>query len=206
MTSSSPIARTSMAGFSIYEMVVGIFLVFALLLGVLVLVTMEGSGTEEDYGVSPYRTMYATYLYGRLSEWASVIHSYEDRNGALPGDNRRTSFTDDQGRTIVGNGDTRVERANGENRKFFLDIHSAGLSSDPVIRVRGRVMDFYWREDNANGTRSRAGNYMTLPNVNREEALAVEHKYDNQDRLSGNVLYFPNPDGTVDLFFLYGQY
>lgn len=205
MTSPSPNARTSMSGFSITEMVVGVFLVFALVLGVLVYMTMEGTGTEEDYGVSPYRTMYATYIYGRLQEWSSVIHSFSERYGALPGDSSRPPFTDGQGRSVVGNGDSRVERENGESLKFAHDLYAAGMANQPAVLVRGRVMDFYWRDGNANATHSKAGNYMKLPNVNRDEALAMEHKYDNQDPLSGGVLYFPNPDGTVDIFVLYTQ-
>lgn len=205
MTFPCPNARTSMSGFSIYEMVVGVFLVFALVLGILILVTMEGTGSNEDYGVSPYRAMYATYLHGRLTEWSSVINSYTERYGALPGDSSRPPFTDEQGRSVVGNGNFRVERENGENRKFFHDLYAAGMASEPLIRVRGRVMDFYWRERDANGTRSQAGNYVTLPNVNRDEALAMDYKYDNRDPLSGGVLYFPNPDGTVEVFVLHTQ-
>lgn len=206
MTSPSPNARTSMSGFSIYEMVVGVFLVFALVLGILTLVTMEGTGTEEDYGVSPYRAMYATYIYGRLQEWSSVFHSFSERFGALPGDSPRPPFTDGQGRNIVGNGDSRVERERGENLKFSHDLYAAGMANQPAVLVRGRAMDFYWREGNANGTRSKAGNYMKLPNINRDEALALDHKYDDGSRDSGNVFYFDNPDGSVDLFVLNNAY
>lgn len=205
MRLSSSTTRLSAAGFSILEMLVGVFLVFALVLGILNLVTSEGGGTEEDYGVSPYRAMYATYLYGRITEWSSVIQSFKDRHGNLPGDSAQPPFSDADGRA-VGDGNGRVEREKGENRKFFNDLYLAGLASEPLIRLRGRIMDFYWADLSVNGTHSRPGNYMKLPNINRDEALALDHKYDDRDRNRGNVLYFDNPDRTVDLFVLFTSY
>lgn len=194
-----------MSGFSAFEMVVGVLLVFALLLGLLILVTSEGDGTEEDYGVSPYRAMYATYLHGRLNEWTSVIQSFKDQQGFLPGDSPRPPFTDADGRAI-GDMNGRVERDKGENRKFFNDLYVSGLASEPLIRLRGRIMDFYWADLGRNGTDARPGHYMKLPNVHRDEALALDHKYDDRDRTRGAVLYFENPDGSVDLFIQFTAY
>lgn len=196
MTPPRPNARTSISGLSTYETVVGVFLIFALLLGILVLVTSESG---DDYDVSPYRVMYATYLYGRANEWSAVIQGFQERQGALPGDSSRPAFTDAQGRA-VGDNNGRVERDKGENLKFFNDLYASGLASEPVIRVRGRVMDFYWADLARNGTSTRPGHYMKLPNIHRDEALALDRKFDDRDRTGGNVLYFDNPDGTVDLF------
>jgi hypothetical protein len=195
----------STSGLAAFEMLVGVLLVFALLLGILVLVTSEGSGTEENYSVSPYRAMYATYLHNRLNEWSTVIQGFKEQHGVLPGDSPQPPNTDSEGRA-VGNGNGRVERDKGENRKFFNDLFVSGLASEPLIRVRGKVMDFYWADLGRNGTGARPGHYMKLPNIHRDEALALDHKYDDRDRTSGTVLYFDNPDGTVDVFIQFTAY
>ncbi|MEW5726111.1 MAG: hypothetical protein AB1896_23580, partial [Thermodesulfobacteriota bacterium] len=89
MTWSGARAETCNSGFSIYELVVAVFIVFSLVLGFLILVTSEGESPEGGFFVSPYRAMYAKYINNRLSEWTSVILSYESMNGGLPGDSSR---------------------------------------------------------------------------------------------------------------------
>jgi len=205
MAHRTPHAGTSTRGFTIFEMVLGVFLVFALLLGVLIVITSEGSGTEKDYGVSPYRAMYAGYINNRLKEWTNAILSYQNMNGALPGDSSSSPFTNSSGGTI-GDNNGRVEKDKEENVKFFRDLFDAGLASEPRVRVRNRVMDFYWADLSRNHTRGAAGNYFKLPCIHRDEALALDQKFDDGSRTSGSVLYFDNPDGTVDLFVLFSPF
>ena len=192
-------------GFAMYEMALGVFLVFALLLGMLILVTWENDGTEKTFGVSPYRAMYAGYINNRLKEWTSAVLSFRDMNGALPGDAASPSMVNSMGQTI-GDNNGRVEREKEENLKFFTDLFNAGLANEPRVRLRSVIMDFYWVDFSRNGGRGKAGNYFKLPGIHPDEALAVDHNYDDGDPAAGNVLFFPNPDGTVDLFYLFNPY
>jgi hypothetical protein len=195
-------ARTQ-AGFGMVELALGVFLVFALLLGVLYLLTWEGGDIDRPRGVNPYRAQYAGYLHERLLAWRGAILSYRDLTGMLPGD--APGGTNSTGGHI-GNNNGRVERETGENQKVFADLYGAALASDPVIRVRSRIMDFYWVDLTRNGTSARPDNYFKLPNINAEEALAYDYKYDDRDRTSGDVVFFPNPDNTVDLFVRFIPY
>jgi len=187
------------------EMAIGVFLVFALLLGVLILVTSETSEEDGVFSASPYRTMYARYINNRLNEWSSAIIGFKSLYGGLPGDSSRPAYTNSSGQAI-GDNDGRVEREDEENKKFFKDLYVESLASEPVIRVRGRVMDFYWIDFSKNGTVANPGNFMKLPNINVDEALAFDHMYDDGNRSSGSVLFFSNPDGSVDLFVLFNPY
>lgn len=202
MPPPGPPARKARRGFSVFELVVGVFVVFALLLGVLILVTSEGGGSQKDFSVSPYRAMYAGYINNRLKEWTNALLSYQEMHGYLPGDFPDPGYINSKGQAI-GNADGRVERENEENIKFFSDLYHSGLSSDPRIRVRSHLLDFFWFDPARNATRGEAGNYFVLPGTNRDEALALDHNYDDGDKTAGRVLYFDNPAGTVDVFVLF---
>ncbi|MEW5774237.1 MAG: hypothetical protein AB1916_12025 [Thermodesulfobacteriota bacterium] len=190
-------------GFTMPEMALGLFLVFALVLGLLLVVTWEGGDIDRPGGVNPYRAHYAGYIHDRLLAWRGAIMNYRDMTGVLPGDG--PGGTNATGGPI-GNGNGRVERENGENQKFFSDLHGAGLASEPVVRVRSRIMDFYWADLTRNGTTAKPDHYMKLPNIHADEALAYDFKYDDKNRLSGDAVFFPNPDGTVDLFVRFNPY
>lgn len=185
------------------EMALGVFLVFALLLGVLYMLTWEGGDIDRPRGVNPYRAHYAGYIHERILAWRSAILSYRDLTGALPGDAPGAANATGG---AIGNGNGRVERELGENLKFSADLYGAGLANEPVVRIRSRVMDFSWADLTRNGTTARPDNYFKLPNINADEALAYDFNYDDGNRLSGDTVFFPNPDGTVDLFIRYVSY
>lgn len=191
------------AGMTMPEMALGVFLVFALVLGLLLVITWEGGDIDRSGGVNPYRAHYAGYIHERLLAWRNAVLSYRDLTGALPGDG--PGGTNATGGSI-GNGNGKVEREIGENLKFSSDLHKAGLANEPVVRVRARIMDFHWADLTRNGTTARPDHYMKLPNIHADEALAYDFKYDDRNRLSGDVVFFPNPDGTVDLFVRFNPY
>lgn len=205
MAQRLPCARRASPGFTMTESLVGILLVFALLFGVLVYMTRDGGGAGEDYGVSPYRAFYADYIRNNLNGWKSAILSFKGTNGALPGDCATPRAANSSGQ-FIGDNNGRVEREKEENLKFFQDLYAAGLASDPRILVRGRTMDFYWADLTKNGATAVPDNYMKLPGIHHDEALALDRKTDDGDRRSGDVVFFDNPDGSVDLFVRFNPY
>ncbi len=193
----TPLMKSS-PGFSISEMILAVFLVFALIFGVVLMLTWE-SGDLDSPGGNPYRAQYAGYIHDRLLGWQSAVVSFQGMTGSLPGDSNKPLTTNANG-DLIGNGNGRVEKEIGENLKFFSDLYAMGLSSEPQVRVRGQVMDFYWCDFSQNGSTARPDNYFKLPNINADEAKSMDYRYDDGNRSSGDLLYFPNPDGSVDLF------
>lgn len=181
------------------EIFVGALLVFALLLGVLSLLTGSVETGAERPRIPPYRSANAVYIQRALQRWKMALNVAMDSSGALPGD--AGSFSSPApGEKRVGDNNGRVEKEKGENRQFFLDLYSGGYSPEPEIRIRGRVLDFYWADMSRNATSARDGHYLKLPNIHPDEVLALDLKIDDGNATSGAVLSFPNPDGSVDLF------
>ncbi len=197
-------APKSSQGYTQSEFLVAVFVVFLLILGVLYVVTPGEDSEAGDAGVPVYRWANAMYAHNALERFRIAVVNYYDMHGQLPGD----SATDARNSTggIIGNNNGRVERENEENVKFFKDLYASGSTPSETIRIRGGVVDFYWMNLYANSTLAGEGNFFKLPQFNKAEAKALDHKFDDGWNDTGDIISSLNDDGTVDLYVKFLMY
>lgn len=189
----------SKAGYSQYELIAAIFLVFVLLLGILIM--LAPSGYDPDTGelnVPPHRWTNAMYAYSALQRVEVGARTYFDMHQNLPGDS--TDVFENATVSIRGNGDGRIERKRMENVKFFKDLYQAGIMPSDVIRIRGRELDIYWITLKAKNQKLNEGNFFKLQGFNLDEARALDYQFDDAWNDTGDVYYSINDDGTANLY------
>lgn len=192
--------RGASAGYSQYEIVAAIFLVFLLLFGVLIMV-MPGGGYDQDTGeldVPPYRWGNAIYIYNALQRVETGARIYYDLHHAMPGDS--PELFQNATTVIKGDADGRIERGRMENVKFFIDLYKSGILPEETIRIRAKPLDIYWVELKAEGKVLAEGNFFKLAGINVDEARALDYKFDDARNDTGSVIYSLNDDGSGDVY------
>lgn len=187
-------------GYSQYELIAAIFLIFLLLFGVLIMV-MPGDGYDTDTGeldVPPYRWANAMYAYNALQRVQAGAMAYFDLHQHIPGDSPKKF--ENATHSIRGDGDGRIERSGKENVKFFIDLHRAGIMPSETILIRGRELDVFWLELKADDRVLSQGNFFKLPGMNLAEARALDYKYDDGWNDGGDIFYSIRDDDTADLY------
>jgi len=195
-----PVARQRAgAGYSKYELIAAIFLVFILLLGILIM--LAPSGYDPDTGelnVPPHRWSNAMYAYNALERVKTGARTYYDMRQHLPGD--CTDVFENATVRIQGDGDGRIERQTMENVKFFKDLYEAGIMPSDVILIRGRELEIYWTRLKAKNETLNEGNFFKLMGFNLDEARALDYQFDDAWNDTGDVYYSINDDGTANLY------
>lgn len=205
MTPSHRTILRSSPGYTQSEFLVAVFVVFLLIVGFLYVVAPAGGDSEaEEAGVPVYRWANAMYARNALERYRVAVMNYYDLYGQLPGDSATGARNSTGG--IIGNNNGRVEREIEENIKFFNDLYESGITVSRTVRIRGRVLDFYWMNLYANNTLAGQGNFFKLPRFNRAEARALDYKFDDGWNDSGDIISSVNDDGTVDLYVKFSLY
>lgn len=183
-------------GYNQVELILGICLVAALLLGLLAMVNPFAGEESED--IPAYRWANAMYIYNAIERQRVAVMSYVEMSGALPGDSAEAQEID--GRLVVGNGNGRIETGNGEKDKVFPDLFRAGINPEGHVRIRGKVLELSWMELKDGKKILGTGNFFKLPGVDPLEARAYDSRYDNGSSDSGDVVYARNESEGVDLY------
>ncbi|NJB67871.1 hypothetical protein GGQ74_001511 [Desulfobaculum xiamenense] len=186
------VCRAGRRGFAISELLVGVLLLFAVLLGLLYIWTTDEGTQGRGLDVTPYRTANAVYAYNLLESYRVAVMNYIDMYGHLPGDEGAVNGT--------GRGDWRIERALGEDALAVAELHASGVVPTANPRVRGCALDLYWVSLVADGRELGGANYFVLRGFNADEARAMDWKFDDKRADAGNILYSPVDDEHVDLF------
>jgi hypothetical protein len=181
--------HSSRAAFSRFEFIVCIFVVLFLLMGVVYINLPRVDWDEEGPPhIPPYRWANAMYVKNELERIRVATLGYLDMHSRLPGESGS------------GGKSGMIERARGENRGFFEDLHDAGFIRREEVLIRGRTLDVYWTRLASQGNATTEGNFFKLPGVNIHEARAVELKYDDGKNFDGDVLYTVVDDEHADLY------
>ncbi|MBU1001819.1 MAG: hypothetical protein KKE73_04785 [Proteobacteria bacterium] len=189
-------------GYNQVELILGFGLVALLMLGLLTVVNpFAGDQTE---GIPSYRAANAMYIYSAIEQQRVAVMSYTEMTGALPGDNPVAVEVD--GRLIKGNGNGRIEVANGEKDKVFPDLYNAGINPAHYVRVRGKILEFSWVELRDGDKILGVGHFFKLPGVHPLEARAYDAKHDDDSSDSGDVVYARNETEGVDLYIKFNLF
>jgi len=144
----------------------------------------------------------------------AAVYSYQDRYGALPGDDPadRTGTPFNAAQCAGGNGDGILGTAD-ERICFWQELIGAGLmSGDPTLHDEvkvakrnpfgGRYLVRYGNDINGSG---RSGNYIYVENIPTEIRKALDEKYDdgvyNKGDIQSNQDYNTNT-GSGDMYWI----
>lgn len=181
-------------GFALSEMLVGVLIFSSILLALLYMWTADGDDDAVGIDVSPYRVANAIYAHGLLEGYRVAVMQYVDMHGYLPGDTGAPA-------NATGRGDWRIEREYGEDKAVFEALARAGVVPRGTLRVRGRELAFFWATLMSGEEGLQGANYFVLRGFNRDEARAMDWKFDDGRNNDGNILYAIVDDDVVDLYY-----
>lgn len=183
-------------GFVMVEFLAAVAIVFVLLLALLYIVNPTGKGAESG-NVPMFRAANASYAYSLLERYRIDALSYIERTSKLPGDGSPKRAEN----ATRGMGNGKIEKDFGENVLFFEDLYNTGFIQSETVRIRGLMLDVYWTDLFVGDVRVGEGNYFKLRGMNIFEAIALDHKYDDGNNATGNVVYNVVDDDTADLYY-----
>lgn len=184
-------------GFTLTELLVVVFLLFAVMGLTFGLMADTGDGGGGSQKVPPYRVANAMYIQSALERQRVAILNYMDLTGALPGDDARPA--DIGGVEVRGDGDGRIEKFGNENVKLFVDLAGAKLNRSDTVRVRGQVLDLYWASLDVGGRQLAPGNFFYLSGIHPAEAIALDARFDDGQSDRGDIV-FSVKDDKADLY------
>lgn len=186
-------SRRSRRGRAVSELLVGVLIVSIVLLGLLYLWTEDDKPTEFGIDVSPYRVANAVYAHNLLERYRLAVMNYIDMYGQLPGDVGAQA-------NGTGRGDWRLERQYGEGERALADMADASVVPRGTLRVRGRELELAWVSLVADERELTGANYFVLRGFNRDEARAMDWKFDDGRNNDGDILYAVRGEDVVDLY------
>lgn len=200
MQENSSFVRIRKKGVVAAEFLLLFFVVLLIIIAVVNIFTLD----DGDDGIPPYRAANAMYVYNALERVRLSVVSYYDVFGALPGDDDLVAVID--GKEVKGNLDGRIDQSSGEAAKVFKDMAREGVLRKAEVRIRGLMLELLYVRFLSKGEVLQEGNFFRLVGMNRNEAVAMDRKFDDGRASEGDVLYVGDGD-TVTLYYkllLYG--